>query len=105
MARRCSSRTRIAFATFDATSTIPDALAATAPRTPIRRSTTDALGASDAASEPLSAATLDPRTLEMGRRYFEHVKSLPWVATAMRTGDDERGSNQFVIAGKVSRDR
>ena len=73
------------FATFDATPTIPDALAATVPRTPIRRSTTDALSASDAASDPLSAATLDPRTLEMGRRYFEHIKSLPWMATAMRT--------------------
>jgi penicillin G amidase len=90
------------FATFNTASTIPDALAAPAPGMPIRHSTTDALGAGDTASEALSVATLDPGILEMGNRYLEHVKSLPWVATAMRIGDDERGSNQFVIAGKVS---
>src|SRR5688500_9933179 len=75
------------FATFDPAATIPDALVTTGPQKPIGRSTTDGLRASDTASELLSAATLDPGTLEMGRRYLEHVKSLPWVVTAMRNGD------------------
>src|SRR5688572_2663157 len=90
------------FATFDAASTIPDALATTAPRTPLQRSSPDALGASAAASGALSAAILDPAVAEMGRRYVEQVKSLPWVAGVMRTGDGDRGSNQFVIAGRLS---
>jgi penicillin G amidase len=88
------------FATFDPAATIPDALAATPPRTP-RRLTTDAFRANDT-GEAWSAQTLDAGVLEMGRRHVEHVKSLPWVATAMRTADGERGSNQFVIAGKLS---
>jgi penicillin amidase len=90
------------FASFDVTATIPDATAATPPRTPVRRLSTSALSANDTQSEALSAASLDPAVLEMGRRYLEHIKSLPWVVSAMRNGDDERGSNQFVIAGKVS---
>jgi penicillin amidase len=90
------------FATFDAASTIPDALATTAPRTPIGHLSPGALSASATATEALSAATLDPAVVEMGRRYAEQVKSLPWVVSVMRTGDNDRGSNQFVIAGKLS---
>src|SRR5687768_1181782 len=85
---------------FDVTATIPDAIAATTPRTPGKR--LNALSANDTASEAPSAASLDPGVLEMGRRYLEHIRSLPWVGSAMRTADDDRGSNQFVIAGKVS---
>jgi penicillin amidase len=90
------------FATFDAASTIPDALATTAPRTPIGHLSPGTLSASATATEALSAATLDPAVVEMGRRYAEQVKSLPWVVSVMRTGDNDRGSNQFVIAGKLS---
>lgn len=83
------------FASFDVTATIPDAIAATPPRTPVKRLSTNALSANDTQSEALSAASLDPGVLEMGRRYLEHIKSLPWVVTAMRNADDERGSNQI----------
>lgn len=95
------------FATFDTAATIPDALAATAPRRPGKRAATEAFNTNDTESETRSAAevspaALDPRALEMGRRYLEHIKSLPWVVSAMRNGDDDRGSNQWVIAGNVS---
>ena len=88
------------FATFDVAATIPDATVA--PPRPPKRLMTNTLGANDTESETLSTASLDRGVLEMGRRYLEHVKSLPWVVTAMRNADDDRGSNQFVIAGKLS---
>jgi penicillin amidase len=96
------------FATFDVAATIPDALAATAPSRPEKRFSIDASNANDSGESGLlpraamDPSTLDPATLEMCRRYLEHVKSLPWVVRAMRNADDDRGSNQFVIAGKLS---
>jgi penicillin amidase len=90
------------FATFDAAATIPDALGKAPPATRVTQLTSNALGVNDTERGAASAGALDSGVLEMGRRYLEHINSLPWVVTAMRNADGDRGSNQFVIAGRLS---
>jgi penicillin amidase len=45
---------------------------------------------------------LDQQTLETGAAFLKQLKSLPWVQDAMRTRAGERGSNEFVVAGRLS---
>ena len=50
-----------------------------------------------------SPAMNDAVLMGLARDYLAHLRSLPFVQSALRNPDDERGSNEFVISGQHSR--
>jgi penicillin G amidase len=50
-----------------------------------------------------SPAMNDAVLMGMARDYLAHVRSLPFVQSALKNPDDDRGSNEFVISGRHSR--
>ena len=91
-------------APFDNAATVPDASASRSSRG-VANSVEDIAPVSTsvmnlaAASPSMNDAVL----MELARDYLAHLRSLPFVQAAMRNPDDERGSNEFVIAGQHSR--
>lgn len=91
-------------APFDPAATVPDASASTSGRTladpgeNLARSSTSV--ATLAAASP---AVSDPVLMGLARDYLAHLRSLPFVQAALKNPDDDRGSNEFVIAGRHSR--
>ena len=91
-------------APFDNAATVPDASGSRS-----SRGLANSLGnvAQDSTSvmnlAAPSPAMNDTVLMGLARDYLAHLRSLPSVQAAMRTPDDERGSNEFVIAGQHSR--
>jgi penicillin G amidase len=90
-------------APFNNAATVPDA----------SRPAGDDANSSSAASASLSAAGItvereraaikDPVLMDLAAKYLSHLRSLPFVQTALKGPEDDRGSNQFVISGQHSR--
>jgi penicillin amidase len=91
-------------APFDPAATVPDASASRS-----SRRVADPVGNVDQASASVmnlvaaSPAMNDAALMGLARDYLAHLRSLPFVQAALRSPDDERGSNEFVISGKHSR--
>ena len=66
-------------------------------------SETVAHGASVMSLVAASPALNDPVLMGLARDYLAHVRSLPFVQSVLKTPDDDRGSNEFVISGQHSR--
>jgi penicillin amidase len=89
---------------FDGAATVPDANGASRGR---------ALEPSEHVAESSSASALklapaspvlnDTVVMELARDYLTHVRSLPLLQSVLKHPDDDRGSNEFVIAGRHSR--
>jgi penicillin G amidase len=47
-------------------------------------------------------APIDSATLTLSEQYMEQLKKLPWVKEALKRPDDDRGSNEFAISGRLS---
>src|SRR5688572_17794232 len=80
----------VRFAPFDSAATIPDAM-----QRPVKRR--DAR-----TTAPLDSSYLEDATLELARDYLDKLRAAPFAEGAMKTGDGDRGSNQFVVAGRFS---
>ena len=78
------------FAPFDTAATIPDAM-----QRPVKRR--DAR-----ATTPLDSSYLEEATFKLARDYLDKLRAAPFAEGAMRTGDGDRGSNQFVVSGRFS---
>jgi penicillin amidase len=60
-------------------------------------------GSSASASLTVSGTVLsDNVILDMATRYLQHLRGLPFVRAALKNPDDDRGSNEFLIAGNRS---
>ena len=91
-------------APFDNAATVPDASASTsnqASATPSENMAPSSTGVTTLAAA--SPALHDPVLMGLARDYLAHVRSLPFVRAALRTPDDDRGSNQIVISGQRTR--
>jgi penicillin amidase len=94
----------IRLAPFDNAATVPDASAPRSSRgvaNPLENAVSDSASAMNRAAA--SPAMNDAVLMGLARDYLAHVRSLPFVQAAMRTPDDERGSNEIVISGQHSR--
>jgi penicillin amidase len=57
-----------------------------------------------AASLTVNGSVLgDAVTMDMARRYLAQLRTLPLVQAVLKNPDDDRGSNEFIIAGSRSR--
>lgn len=84
-------------APFNPAATVPDAYRS---GTAVESSVRSALVSPD---RPMADDTfLDQQTLQAGAALLKQLESLPWVQNAMRTRPGERGSNEFVVAGRLS---
>lgn len=79
-------------APFDPASTVPDALRA--PARPPRRSE---WASADRIGQRVSSATL-----QLARDLLDQLEAAPLARAAIRLGDIDRGSNQFVVSGRLS---
>ncbi|HET9474032.1 MAG TPA: penicillin acylase family protein, partial [Steroidobacteraceae bacterium] len=80
----------VRFAPFDNAATIPDAMQRPVKRRDARSTT------------PLDSSYLDDATLKLAREYLDKLRAAPFAEGAMKTGDGDRGSNQFVVSGRFS---
>ena len=80
----------VRYAPFETAATIPDAL-----MQPVRPRR-------GGASRGLDSSYLRDATLDLARDYLEKLRAAPFAQAAMKTGDSDRGSNQFVVAGRFS---
>jgi len=79
-------------AAFDPASTVPDARRAPTP--PPRRF--------ERAPGGVEAQRLSTTTLQLARQFLDRLEAAPFAQSAIRSGDTDRGSNQFVVAGRLS---
>ncbi len=79
-------------APFDPASTVPDALRA--PIRPPRRF--------ERASAGTDRQRLSNATLRLAREFLDRLEAAPFAKVALRAGDFDRGSNQFVVSGRLS---
>ena len=102
-------------APFDNAATVPDASASRSSSVAANEietvAQTDAQSSAQNSAQSASVMNLvaaspalnDTVLMELARDYLAHVRSLPFVQSVIKTPDDERGSNEFVIAGQHSR--
>jgi penicillin amidase len=91
-------------APFDNAATVPDARASGSGRAVANLvENVSPASASLVSLAAASPAMNDAALMGMARDYLAHLRSLPFVQAALRTSDDERGSNEFVISGQHSR--
>ena len=90
-------------APFDSAATVPDASASRSSRG-VANSVEDIAPVSTSVMNLAAAspAMNDAVLMELARDYLAHLRSLPFVQAALKNPDDERGSNEFVIAGQHS---
>ena len=81
-------------APFDSAATVPDASAS---------GSKSARAGADMLKFAASPAIKDKVLLESARSYLAQLRSMPLVQSVVRGPDDERGSNEFVIAGTHTR--
>ena len=53
-------------------------------------------------ASPLDASHLNSTTLQMARKVLDDVQRAPFAADAVKSPDDERGSNSFLVSGRFS---
>ena len=91
-------------APFDNAATVPDASASRSSRgvaNSLENFAPDSTSVMNLAAA--SPAMNDAVLMGLARDYLAHLRSLPFVQAALRSPDDERGSNEFVISGQHSR--
>ena len=84
-------------APFDPAATVPNALRV-GPSSAAQRSSFTSFGASNSQSIEL----LDPSLVDDGVAFIERLHTLPHARRAVRLHGDPKGSNAFVIAGRLS---
>ena len=87
-------------APFDNAATVPDASTPALGGSSASNSSAALLGATDVSQ---SKVLSDPVLLDRAAAYLSHLRSLPFVQAALKTPEDDRGSNEFVISGMHSR--
>ena len=91
-------------APFDRAATVPDASASGSSR--VVANLVENVAQDNASAMNLAAAAPalnDAVLMGLARDYLAHLRSLPFVQSALKHPDDDRGSNEFVISGQHSR--
>jgi penicillin G amidase len=91
-------------APFDNAATVPDASASSS--SSVGATAVENFAQANTSVMQLAAASPalnDPVLMEMATDYLEKLRSLPFVQSALKNPDDDRGSNEFVISGQRSR--
>jgi penicillin amidase len=93
-------------APFNAAATVPDATGSSASSSSAPANLTENPAQAGGSMELLTAASPalnDPRLMQLANDYLAQLRAIPSLQTVLKSPDDDRGSNEFVIAGHRSR--
>ena len=93
-------------APFDAAATVPDATGSSSGARSALPDAVENLAPAGDSLENLTAASPalnDPVLMQLARDYQAQLRSIPFLQAVLKSPDDDRGSNEFVIAGHRSR--
>jgi penicillin G amidase len=92
-------------APFDPAATVPDATGSPAGASALANVVEDLTPPGDSIDTLTAAspALNDPALMQLATDYLAQLRSIPFLQAALKSPDDDRGSNEFVISGNRSR--